>query len=156
MSYCEVADVEARFKNLNFTATTQVTLDQVTEWIDDNTNYINAKIRTRYSTPVTVDDQPEAFSILKKICTLLTAAEVEEVLRDSQPLAKGSDSKNGSKVESRATRWRKQADKDLEAIEKGDLVLYETSSSTTTRFYNSNVANDRKPVFSCTEKRDLW
>lgn len=149
MAYAEVSDIEARFKGVTFSTTTVVTDAQVDVWLDDYTNMINARIRNRYVVPI-VDTNAEAFSVVKRICDYFTSADVDDVLRDSQPLPKDK-----IPPANRARAWRKMAEDDLLKLEQGVVNLEGVSQTFDKRFYNSNVQNNRSPEFDLSTD-DQW
>lgn len=139
--YCLLKDIEDRFKANTFTTETLVTKKQVNSFITDNSAYIDARIRNRYVTPI-LESNAEAFAIVKKICILLTTSEVEDILRQGQVF--NEDKK--APARDRAAKLGKQAEDLLKELEKGSTVLPNVNR-VSKRFVNSNVDNNKCPVF---------
>lgn len=125
MSYCLVADVEILFKNIDFTTSTSVLTADVEALIDLNSAVMDGRVSSRYVTPIT---GAESLKIMKRVCSWLTAADVDEIIR------KGSVS--ADERVTRAETYRKMAYDILDKIESGELLLADASSSSADVFVN--------------------
>lgn len=79
MAYATVADVQARFPTqiLTINATSQPTTTQVTEWLAQQSLWIDQTLRWKYDAPLT---DAEDLLVLKPIAAALVAAQVWGVL----------------------------------------------------------------------------
>lgn len=80
MSYCTVEDVKSDFKNIKFSATSSVTIDEVQNIIDQECAYINGRICSLYKVPVVKTDSPMSFEVLRRINIFLAADRVRHIL----------------------------------------------------------------------------
>lgn len=80
MAYAVYTDVQSEFKKLTFDADSVISSSEVTEWITQSENYINAKIGLKYSVPVSATDSPQSVSILKMVSIWLVADRIKEIL----------------------------------------------------------------------------
>lgn len=113
--YSSVADIEGEFKALQFTSQSAVTSNQVTDWIKQESAYINAKISLRYVTPVT-DTYEEAFLLLKRICTFRVAERVKNKLE-----VKSGNNQTDQEV--KQANYTRTPNTDLLDIAEGRLIL---------------------------------
>ncbi len=121
MPYCTKEDIEARFKNFTFTATSSVTVDDVNTFIEDYSTAIDARIGKAFVTPVDTALAPKSAQVLKLICVMLVTAAVEDII---QPPAPGAIN--------RAPGYRKDAETWLASIETGTLDLEDGTRRTNT------------------------
>jgi hypothetical protein len=77
MGYCSTSDVVAEFKGITFSSTTSVTSDDVSSFIAQESAVIDGMLAGLYETPVT---GTSALLILQKICTLIVAGRVKNIL----------------------------------------------------------------------------
>ena len=77
MAYATASDISSEFKNITFSSTTAVTDTEVTEFIDQESAYINSVIAGRYVVPVT---GTESLKTLKVICIELVAMRVKRIM----------------------------------------------------------------------------
>lgn len=113
--YATVTDIEGEFKSLQFTSQSAVTYSQVTDWIKQETAYINAKISLRYVIPVTATYE-EAFLLLKRICTFRVAERVKNKLE----VKTGN---NQTDQEVKQPNYTRTPNTDLKDIAEGNLIL---------------------------------
>lgn len=113
--YSSVADIEGEFKALQFTSQSAVTSNQVTDWIKQESAYINAKISLRYVTPVT-DTYEEAFLLLKRICIF----RVSERVKNKLEVKSGN---NQTDQEVKQANYTRTPNTDLLDIAEGRLIL---------------------------------
>ncbi len=113
--YCSIDDVEGEFKALQFTSQSAVTSNQVTDWIKQESAYINAKISLRYITPVTTTYE-DAFLILKRICVFRVAERVKNKLE-----VKSGNNQTDQEV--KQPNYTRTPNTDLLDIAEGRLVL---------------------------------
>jgi hypothetical protein len=115
--YCTPTDIEGEFKATQFTSSSAVTSNQVTDWIKQETAYINGVISLRYVTPV-ASTYDEAFLILKRICIYRVSERVKSKLE-----VKSGISQTDQEV--KAINYTRTPNADLKAIVDGDLILKE-------------------------------
>jgi hypothetical protein len=116
--YCSVQDLMTEFKGLIISnSSTALTSAQADEWITQETNYINAIISVRYITPIDSTLYPEAFSILKRICTHRVCERVKNKLEVK------SNATQLSTEQKFIQNYAITPNKDLEMIVKGNLIL---------------------------------
>lgn len=151
-AYCSTSDIQAEIKKLPLDATTPVTTDQVTEFIDQESARINSYITARYTLPIS---GTESLLFLKRICIALVTWRVSDILstRKTQMLPNGMISQDLSG----ATAY-KQAVKDLKALAKGDIKLPDESVSNSTPgkafFSSNNLDTSFESAFDVSE--DQW
>ena len=83
--YCSVDDIKAEFKAIKFdpfnatpgAVNTATTEEQLEEWIDQESEYIDAMIGKVYQTPILEVNSPKSFKILKRICIFRVSARVK-------------------------------------------------------------------------------
>lgn len=80
MSYCTVEEVKSDFKNLEITATSSITIDEVQAIINQECAYINSRICALYKVPINDTDSPNSFLVLKRINIFLAADRVRHIL----------------------------------------------------------------------------
>lgn len=144
MAYCEVTDIEAQYKTgQTFTTTTVVKRATVEDLIERKSSYIDSRLRFRYVVPVDEATNEPEFLLLKDICVLLVTSEVDQILREAQPIPADRDVKEVTRYKD----YYNRAMKELERLESGVADL-ENITKKSSRFKNSNVANNVCPVFS--------
>jgi hypothetical protein len=115
--YCTKTDILADFKNIKIDSTTSVTPSSLNEIIEQESNYIDARIGVRYVVPIVEATYPVAFSLLKRICIFRVSDRVRNILEIKTGVTqKDSDEKY------KDNNVRTPSD-DLEMIAKGDLLL---------------------------------
>lgn len=115
--YCTVEDVKSDFKNISFTATSSVTIEEVEKIIAQESAYINGRICKLYVTPVNENLAPVSFSILKRINIFLAADRVRHILYTKTGMEDKDQDTKGTRSISRNPR------KDLDEILNGKLDL---------------------------------
>lgn len=113
--YATTQDIEGEFKATQFTSSSAVTSNQVTDWIKQESAYINGMISRRYATPV-ASTYEEAFLILKRICVFRVAERVKNKLE-----VKSGVSQTDQEV--KAPNYIRTPNQDLRAIVDGNLIL---------------------------------
>jgi hypothetical protein len=113
--YSNTQDIEGEFKATQFTSSSAVTSNQVTDWIKQESAYINGMISRRYVTPV-ASTYEEAFLILKRICVFRVCERVKNKLE-----VKSGVSQTDQEV--KAPNYIRTPNADLKAIVDGDLIL---------------------------------
>ncbi len=118
MAYCAVSDITDEFKGLVISNSgTAITTAQCTEWIEQESNYIDAKIGLRYVAPVAVGSYPIAYSILKRICIFRVS---ERVKNKIEVKANASQTDTEQKY---IENYIRTPNYDLDQIVKGNLIL---------------------------------
>lgn len=77
MPYSLYTDVQSEFKSLSLSATSAVTINEVTEFISQADAKIDAQLSIRYATPIT---GTEALKLVKKISIDFVAYRVAKIL----------------------------------------------------------------------------
>ena len=80
MGYCTKTDIEADFKGISFGTDQAVKASELNTWIEQESNYIDARVSLRYISPVDATLYPEAFSILKRIAIFRVSDRVRNVI----------------------------------------------------------------------------
>lgn len=113
MAYSSVAQVEAEFKDVIFSTSTAVTDTDVTRFIEEADAEINARLSTRFNTPVASGD---GLIILRKISILLVAARIKDILQ-----VKMAD--KGVEQDTRGGAMRAEAKRILDMIMSNQMNL---------------------------------
>ena len=140
MAYAIYTDVLSEFKDLAITATTIVTIAEVTEYIAQTENIVNAQLSQIYVTPVT---DTMSTSIIKNIVIWFVAHRVQEVmkLRSGEEL----DSKNAENL------YQKAQDLLDKIIDKKLLSEATLNSSTNTGVEDFNSKNSIRAEFDLSD-----
>jgi len=134
-----VANIQAYFKTVVFSATTKPSTTDVSDWIDRATSIIYAKLSNQYVIEVTnVDDLLQ----LKELADMYVLTKIRQVLGISQPQLK-----NGKTMS--YTEDQSEFFKILNMYDEGKLRLLNTdTNSSIIQTYSYNEANDICPVSS--------
>jgi phage gp36-like protein len=135
-SYTTVDKVKAKFLELEITSITAVKTETVENEILIQSARIDGRLRSRYEVPITGTD---ALRIVENICTLFVASAVDVILRRGR--AEADDDYMGLPKD-----LREQADKDLNALIMGGMILSDAvpiGSGSEVSSYN--VANNIQP-----------
>lgn len=127
MAYSTAAQVASEFKSITFSSSTSVTDTEVDRFIDEADEVINSRIGLKYSLvdDITLVDNPLAFPILRQISIWLVADRLREIMQVKDI---GDDRiKQGARAPNSAAR----AEKMLDAIAKGTLLLRDVDLNTT-------------------------
>lgn len=117
--YCTVEDVVSDFKNLKVLATgSAVTIDELTEIIDQECAYIHSRICALYEVPVIQANSPTSFAVLKRINIFLASDRVRHILQVKTAVPEKNQETKGS----RETMSR-DPQRDLKDILKGIVKL---------------------------------
>ena len=118
--YCSIADIKSEFKNLSVPAveTAGVALSEplLTEWITQESNYIDGKISVRYVTPV-VSGYTSAYSILKRIAIFRVCERVKNKIEVKSNVSQANSE------EKYIENYIRTPNYDLDQIAKGNLIL---------------------------------
>ncbi len=138
MPYTTVAAVQAEFKKLTISATTNLTDTEVNEFISQHDAIIDARLGGRFVTPIT---GTEALKIVKLISTGLTVCRVQDVLH----VRTGSQKTDKDLIRPKVC---KNAEMLLEGIVSGKVKLGDATLITGGDGFNSgNVDNSVEPFF---------
>lgn len=80
MAYCTVADVQAEFKSITFSASTSVTDTAVGSYIAMADEEINSRAGLKYTVPIDTTASPKAALILKRISLDLVVGRIKNIL----------------------------------------------------------------------------
>lgn len=120
MSYAVFADVQSEFKNIKFTSTTKVTDTEVTGFLAQAEQEINATIGTKYALPIPLA-ATNSLLFLKSIEISIVADRVSKILEVKSSSQKvDQDDKSG-----RATIWGREM---LRKIQDGRVILLDDAS----------------------------
>lgn len=144
MAYSTNADVASLFKGLTFSSDTNPTDTEVDSFITEADQLIDAKVGTRYSTPVTGTN---SLIVLKTISKYLVAADVQQILKVKS---------GGEKANQESHRdFRKVAMGLLKDIQEGCLLLSDATARSTGQGVKSfNVDCDIQHTFK--RNTDQW
>jgi len=115
--YSTLQDIQDEFAAITFGTQSKVSASQVTEWITQESYYIDGIVSRRYVTPVVKADYPAAYSILKRICIFRVAERVKNKLEVKSNVTQTDSEQKFIK------NYVRTPNQDLEAIAKGDLNL---------------------------------
>lgn len=147
MPYSTNAEVQADFKQMEFTTESNVTATDVDQFILESDALINAYVGQRYVVPVTAGTS--ALALLKLFSRSLTACRVKAILEAKQQTSKGAD----QNVRTDLLSYR-DVIKELEKLRDGEIALDgATPLVVGGGFYNNNVANCVQPVIRKDEKQ---
>lgn len=144
MAYCTEAQVEGEFKDVDFSASTVVTSDDITRFIAEADALIDGHLAGKYDTPIT---GATSLLIVRTISVLLVASRVRKILE-----VKGGDS---SKGQAPKASEKKQAMSMLKQIKEGKILLTDATLANSydgVKSYTS--ANDVTPETDVEE--ELW
>ncbi len=82
MSYATPDNVKSLFRDFADNSEAAVDDTEIQEFLDDAHSIINAKIKTLYTLPITVIDNPESFAILRRLETYQVACVVDDILNN--------------------------------------------------------------------------
>ena len=119
--YCTVADVENYFLNKKFLCEDYLNNQEIVAFITQETAVIDAVLKTRYSLPITDQDD---LLILKMINEKLVAGTVDGILREKDEEGKFDRGRN----------LRKEGQSWLDKIIKGEIVLDSTEKDSVIKF----------------------
>ena len=123
--YCAVTDVEAYYNGVDFDSTTYVTETEVTAFITQETSFIDANLKRKYSLPISDSDD---LNILKLICAKLVVGTIDEIIREKSPV----------EGQERGRNYRKEALNLLKDVSTGKLILNQTEKSSCIKFNNTD------------------
>lgn len=115
--YADIEDIQAEYKDLTFSDSTAVTEDDVCEFINQESNKLNAQMATVYVVPIT---GTISRSIMKSLTTLLVKARIEDIL---QVKTGNTDTEQGPAGDG----LRKQVADIIEKILKKDFLLVDAT-----------------------------
>lgn len=148
MAYCTRTDILADFKGIKIDDTTAVTPKSLNEIIDQESNYIDARIANRYQLPISEEAYPVAFSILKRIAIFRVSDRVRNILEIKTGVTQKDSDEKYKKNEIRTPN------DDLDMIVKGDLLLIGAPLVATNGGVNSfNVDTCVKHVFDTSKQQ---
>lgn len=117
MAFCTSTDVLAEFKALSWNSST-VSSSDVSEFITQEENYVKAKVGKVYDIEnMNSTDNPQSWSILKKISIMLVASRVKDIL-----ITRTGNSQTDQTSEPKKS-LADQAKMMLKEIVEGDLPL---------------------------------
>lgn len=137
--YTTAAEVEAEFKDITFTATTNVKNTDVDGFINEFDAVIDSFVSTRYVTPVS--NLTQGFTLLKALCRALTANRIKAILEAVK--------QSGTKEIFQTVRsgfTTNEVMKMLERISSGEVALVGVAPLTGGNDSYTR-ANDIEPVF---------
>ena len=151
-NYATIKDIEEQFLKVDFDTDTAVSKNDVKNFIERKSAYIDSRLCAKYFMPVAKIGNASAYAVLNQICVWLVTSEVEEILNLGRTVPKGE----GFTVEkSRAEKLYRRALEEIDRLETGELVLEGISRKGGGNFYNSNNAAGacNEPVFKKNERQ---
>lgn len=147
MAYTSKTEIEADFKDLTFTSTSNVKTADVTQFIVEADALINAYVGSVYVVPVTASG--EGKNLLKLLSRSLVAARIKRIMEVKQE--KNPDPEQnvlGVLLSPSAVM------KILKDIQSGAMVLAGAELlSSGGGFYSNNAANDVEPVIKKSDRQ---
>lgn len=125
MGYCTTDDIKADFKAIKFLAydsvvpanNTSTTLEQLQDWIDEESAFIDGIISKVYTLPIDLVTHTQAALVLKRICIFRVSARVKNKNELKQEVTqKNSDEKY-------LENYVRTPNDDLRMIGKQELIL---------------------------------
>lgn len=145
MAYTTYSEIEGDFKDINFTTSTNVTPDNVTQFIVEADAIIDAHVGTIYTVPVTAG---AGLNLLKTLSRSLVVARIKSILKVKQESNKDA---NQNIVDTYLTV--SQVMKMLLGIQKREVALAgATLLSSGGGFYSKNADDDVEPVMEKDER----
>lgn len=139
MPYCEVVEVEADFKDMTFDDTSNVTKNDVEQFISESDALIDSYVGARYVTPVS--SAGSGLTLLKLLSRSLTAGRIKRIMEVKQEKNVDANQNILGVLLSPS-----QVMKILSDIRDDILVLGGAESLVSSAgFYSSNVENDVEP-----------
>lgn len=130
MSYCTIDDVNGLLVGFEVTNNSTISIDQVYEdIIPMGDQYIDDRLGKFYQVPITGE---KALVTINRISKLLAAAEVTQRLYIGQTPANSPQ----------ASTWRTYADKDLDRIINGEILLPDAVPTADTPRAKSHLIKD--------------
>lgn len=120
MAYATFTDVASEYKEIAFTSTTKVTDSEVTEFITQTENAVNAAISNRYSVPVSAGTM--AASILKTVTIWLVKCRINSILSVKSPVDTAKQEPDGKTI-------CEKAEEMLKDIVSGKMPLPDAEAS---------------------------
>lgn len=115
MSYATEADIESEFKSITFSSTTSVTLAEITGFLSQADQEIDATIATKYLLPID-GANTKALELLKSIEISIVSDRVASIIKVKSSSQKvNQDPKSG-----RFSNWGRDM---LKKISKGTVLL---------------------------------
>lgn len=147
MAYTTYTEIQADFKDMTFTSSTNVTSSDVTQFIVESDSLINAYVGTVYSVPVTVSG--DGLSLLKLLSRSLVSSRIKKLLEVKQEKSTDANQSVMGVLLSVA-----QVIKILNDIQDKNMALAGAVPLISGGgFYNNNVANDISPVIKKDERQ---
>lgn len=108
MAYCTVAQVASMFKNVEFGAKSLITEAEVTEFIEESDELIDAYVAQQYTVPIVSGTSPKAFKLMRRLSRMLTAHRVQGILETKNQTPELSQDTQGRSLEDLAMGVLKQ------------------------------------------------
>lgn len=141
MAYTTEALVKAEFREISIGASTLVTSSDVTEFISQADAEVNAAVAVKYEVPIDATEHPYSFPLVRQASTWLVAHRVGQILQIKSIVEQVNQ-------EGAVISLRDRAEKMLEAIRSGKLILSDADPSTTeVGVSDYNSANAVSPLF---------
>ena len=124
--YCDVTDIEAYYNNVEFDCSdSYISNSEIISFIRQETAFINANLRKKYSLPLTdTDDQ----LLAKMVCEKLVVGTIDEIIREKSPI----------EGQERGRNYRKEGLDLLKQLSKGEITLNQTETTSCIKFNNTD------------------
>lgn len=141
MGYCTLNEVQADFKSIEFTRTSLISIDDVTQFIVEADAVINSYVGKKYRIPIQNDSN--SVSLMKFYSRTIVRDRVRAILKVKQSTTTGANS------DVRGTEFStKDVMASLKDIQASKLALSgATELVSGGAFYSSNAANNVQPFF---------
>lgn len=148
--YATQADIEAEFKALTFSASTNPTATQVVQFIEEEEEVVAASVGMKYALPITSASNPKAFKLIRKTVVELVAGRVKNIIA----VKSGSQDANQGKVSDGDAMIKRAMDR-LKLIRDGEIKLVDaTLASSSDGVSSFNVANEEQYTESLDDTYD--
>lgn len=139
MSYCTKENIQSEFRNIVFSATTTVTIDEVERFIVESDSLIDMYLGSKYVTPIT---GTKSLIVMRLLSIKLTVQRIKDVL-----YYKFSPNQEQSKEERYSYAEKDFAMKLLNQIVKGEVTLSDATANSDNLVSSCNVDSAREFTF---------
>lgn len=137
MAYATNAQVASEFKNITFSATSSITLDEVDRFIEEADAYIDSKLSQKYVTPIT---GTTSLILVRQISVWLAAQRVKDIMRVKSGATEKDQGVGKTKIR-RLDDMAKEMLSDIlnDKLELPDASLKDTSEGVYSYVYHNNI-----------------
>ena len=154
MTYATEEDIRSELKEAEFEGDTLVTAAAIADFLAQEGAKIHAFIAQRYTTPISENDSPQAYALLKKIEIDLVTYRVVKVMDKSKSVPIPDERVVTEITEGTAYN---ESMKMLYALQKGKIDLPDATETDPDAgfgsFHSESINSDVDPVFDVTEQQ---